>query len=112
MKLNQLDISTAFLHGDVKDNIYIKVPPDLEYYLQEIIDENKSNIEFQNQANKMLPDLSQIPIERQICHLIKALYGLKQAGRQWFYKLNTKLKDLGFHASLADPCINVSDTTN
>lgn len=110
MKLNQLDVSTAFLNGDLKENIYMQVPPDLESYLEEIIAENESNKELKTQANIMLKDLRQTPKEKRICHLNKALYGLKQAGRQWFYKLNTKLKDLGFHASLADPCMYVSDT--
>lgn len=110
MTLNQLDVSTAFLNGDIKENIYMKVPPNLKSYLKEIIDDNKENNEVKLQAKKMLTDLNKIPEDQQICHLNKALYGLKQAGRQWFFKLDAKLKDLGFKASLADPCIYVSES--
>lgn len=60
----------------------------------------------------MLRDLKRIPKELRVCHLNKALYGLKQAGRQWFRKLDTRLKELGFYSSLADPCIYISITGN
>ncbi|XP_076657790.1 uncharacterized protein LOC143361943 [Halictus rubicundus] len=37
--------------------------------------------------------------------LKKALYGLKQSGRQWFQKLDSKLKSFGLRAINADKCL-------
>jgi hypothetical protein len=40
-----------------------------------------------------------------ICHLKKALYSLKQAPLAWNHTLNAFLINLGFAATMADPCI-------
>jgi histone deacetylase 1/2 len=51
----QLDVSTAYLHADVEEEIYMEQPPGFEEY-----DENG---------------------EPLVCLLKKSIYGLKQAGR-------------------------------
>lgn len=40
-----------------------------------------------------------------VCRLHKALYSLKQVPCAWFSKLSTRLSELGFVASVADPSI-------
>lgn len=104
--LNQMDVSTAFLNGDIEEEIYIKKPENLEKFLLDIImDESKNedkNIFFN--AKKMLEDIRKSKTE-QICKLQKSIYGLKQASRRWFSKLDDKLKEWGFKPSHADPCI-------
>jgi hypothetical protein len=72
--LRQLDVSNAFLHGHLEEDVYIKQPPGYE--------------------DKALP--------RYICKLDKALYGLKQAPRAWCLRLSIKLQGLGFKASKVD----------
>jgi hypothetical protein len=72
--LFQLDVNTAFLHGDLTKEVYMKPPPSLHV---------------------THPDL--------VCKLQRPLYGLKQANRQWNTKLLTEtLISLGYIQFKAD----------
>lgn len=80
LEIHQLDIKTAFLYGELEENVWIQQPPGYE--------SGGSNI---------------------ACHLRKSLYGLKQAPRVWHGKLSEKLEALGFKISTADPALFIKD---
>ncbi|KAL9993337.1 putative RNA-directed DNA polymerase [Helianthus debilis subsp. tardiflorus] len=75
--LRQLDVQNAFLHGDLKEKVYLKQP--------------------QGFVDPLRP--------AHVCLLHKALYGLKQAPRAWFERLSSALLSLGFKGSKTDPSL-------
>ncbi|PKU73841.1 Retrovirus-related Pol polyprotein from transposon TNT 1-94 [Dendrobium catenatum] len=83
-KVLQLDVSNAFLHGDISEEIYIKQPPGFEDPTQ----------------------------PTAVCKLHKSLYGLKQAPRQWFHKLTSFLQQRGFGFSRSDPSLLIYNKNN
>lgn len=70
----QFDISNAFLHGHLKEEIYMSQPPGFP--------------------------ASTHP--SHVCRLHKAIYGLKQAPREWFDTFTNQLAKIGFSFSKAD----------
>ena len=61
----QMDVKNVFLHGDLYEEVYMKMP-----------------VGIPNPHNKF-------------CKLQKSFYGLKQASRQWFAKLAAFLQKQG-----------------
>jgi hypothetical protein len=72
--IHQLDVSNAFLHGNLQETVYCQQPSGL-------IDPN---------------------LPTHVCRLNKSLYGLKQAPRTWFLRFTTYLTSLSFVASKCD----------
>ena len=70
----QLDISNAFLHGDLTELIYMEQPQGIK------------DTTFPN----------------HVCRLQKSMYGFKQAPREWYHKLFGQLLRLGFTGSKTD----------
>ena len=82
-ELEPMDVKTAFLYGDVEEDIYVIQPEGFE------------------SAGK----------EGLVCKLKKALYGLKQSPRVWYNTLSTYLKELGFDTLSADLSVFTNGTT-
>lgn len=67
-QVHHMDVKTAFLNGEVKENVFVAQPDGYEK-------EGKEHLVYK---------------------LRKALYGLRQAPRAWYAKLNQCLTELGF----------------
>ncbi len=78
-EVHTMDVTTAFLNGDLEEEIYMEQPPGWE-----------------------VPGK-----EDWVCLLKKAIYGLKQASRQWNIKFHKTLLDLGFDRTYSDSGIYV-----
>jgi hypothetical protein len=76
LEFKQFDVETAFLHGDLKEELYARPPPDT-------------------------PDIK----PGQVLKLLKTIYGLKQASHAWGVKLNAAIKRLGYSQLASDECI-------
>jgi len=75
LELEQMDVNTAFLNGDLEETIYMEHP---EGFMEE-----NSNV----------------------CLLKKSLYGLKQSPMQWYRRFDKFLLKTGFLRSGYDSCV-------
>ncbi|KAE8686612.1 Methyl esterase 17 [Hibiscus syriacus] len=74
--LEQLDVKTTFLHGNLEEEIYMLQPEGFE-------EKEKKNL---------------------VCRLNKSLYGLKQAPRCWYKRFDSFIMCLGYNRLNAYPC--------
>ena len=81
LKLHQMDVKTAFLNGELKEQIYMRQP-------EGFTSENSS----------------------LVCLLNRSIYGLKQSARCWNTELHALLKEMGFEQLNSDACIYIHKT--
>ena len=77
LEVEQLDVKTAFLHGELEEQIYMSQPEGF-----------------------VIPGM-----ENHVCLLKKSLYGLKQSPRQWYKRFDTFMICNGFIRSSYDSCV-------
>ena len=70
-----IDVETAFLLGELDEEIYMEVPPGYEKE------------------------------DDDVMKLLKSVYGLAQAARQYYKRFIKALKKIGFVGGVADPCL-------
>ena len=80
--LEQLDVKTAFLHGDLEEDLYMIQP-------EGFIVQGQENL---------------------VCKLRKSLYDLKQAPRQWYKKFDSFMHKIWFRR--CDHCCYVKFSDN
>jgi hypothetical protein len=74
VKVYQMDVKSAFLNGELEEEVYIEQPEGFQL---------SENIDY-------------------VCKLKKALYGIKQAPRAWYSRLDKYLQQAGFRKGSAD----------
>ena len=77
LQLHQVDVTTAFLNGELEEEVYMQQPKG-----------------FVHEGEEHL-----------VCKLRKSIYGLKQSPRCWNAALDKQLRGMGFVQSTSDPCI-------
>ena len=73
----QMDVKTAFLNGDIEEELYMVQP-------KGFVDPQKAD---------------------KVCKLQRAIYGLKQASRSWNRRFDKVIKDFGFIQTHGEACI-------
>ena len=77
LKIHQMDVKTAFLNGDLEEEIYMDQP-------EGFVEPGQ---------------------ESKVCELTKSLYGLKQAPKQWHEKFDSYMIENGYKSNECDKCI-------
>ncbi|KAF0910082.1 hypothetical protein E2562_001318 [Oryza meyeriana var. granulata] len=75
--VHHMDVKSAFLNGELAEEVYVQQPPGF------VIDGQ----------------------EHKVYRLRKALYGLRQAPRAWNAKLDDSLMSLGFQRSITEHAV-------
>ena len=75
--VHQMDVKTAFLNGELEEEIYMDL-------LDGFVSKGQ---------------------EGMVCKLLKSLYSLKQAAKQWHEKFDRTLTSAGFVVNEADKCV-------
>ena len=82
LEIHQMDVKTAFLNGDLEEEIYMNQP-----------------------EGCIAPGQ-----EKKVCKLVKSLYGLKQAPKQWHEKFDNVMMSNGFKINECDKCVYIKTT--
>lgn len=77
MKIHQVDVCSAFLNGDIKENVFISLPKGFKEK------------------------------EGTICKLRKSLYGLKSSPKNWNDKFHNLMQNLSFSRSEYEYCLYI-----
>ena len=82
LAIHQMDVKTAFLNGDLDEEIYMEQPEGF-----------------------IVPGQ-----EKKVCRLVKSLYGLKQALMQWHENFDSVMMTNGFKIIECEKCVYVKNT--
>jgi hypothetical protein len=75
LEVQQMDVKSAYLNGELKEEIFMEPPPSFD-----------------------VPD-------SMVLHLVKAVYGTKQGGRVWYEEIREKLGTMGYQCTEADHAV-------
>jgi len=79
LELFQMDVKTAFLNGELDEEVYMDQP-----------------VGFEAKGD-----------ERKVCRLKRSIYGLKQSSRQWYLRFHDAITSFGFEMIEEDHCVYI-----
>ncbi|WCJ29450.1 Retrovirus-related Pol polyprotein from transposon TNT 1-94 [Euphorbia peplus] len=79
LELHQMDVKTAFLNGELNEEIYMEQP-----------------------VGFVVPGC-----EQKVCKLNKSIYGLKQSSRQWYIRFHNQMISNDFKILEEDHCVYI-----
>ncbi|XP_058810842.1 uncharacterized protein LOC131675743 [Phymastichus coffea] len=79
LEVCQLDVKTAFLNGELEEEIYMEIPDGL------MLDKHTK--------------------ENRVCKLHKAIYSLKISPKKWNQRFSTEVEKLGLQRDINEPCL-------
>ena len=79
LELHQMDVKTAFLNGDLDEEIYMEQPLGF-------VEKGKEN---------------------KVCKLERSIYGLKQSSRQWYLRFHNAVTSYDFQMIEEDHCVYI-----
>ncbi|XP_070022222.1 uncharacterized protein [Nicotiana sylvestris] len=82
LEIHQIDVKTAFVNGELEEEIYMEQPEGF-----------------------VVPGK-----EKKVRKLVKSLYGLKQAPKQWHEKFDQTILTNGFKINECDKCVYIKNT--
>ena len=86
LEVGQLDVKTAFLYADIKEEVYVKTAPGFETT-------KKDGVQL-------------------VMKLGKSLYGLAQSPQNWWKTIDPKLIEIGFVPLKSDSCVYIYNHNN
>ena len=79
-----MDVKTAFLNGELDEEIYMAQP---------------AGFEVQRHERKVCH------LKHSIYRLKRSIYGLKQSSRQWYLRFHDSITSFGFEIIAEDHCV-------
>jgi histone deacetylase 1/2 len=89
-KVMTMDIGSAYLNAEMKEEVYLTLEPEIAKVYCEIVPSAKAFLNRDGSAT---------------VRLRKALYGCVESAKLWYLHISSKLKKLGFVANQKDECV-------
>ena len=89
-----IDVETAFLYGNLTEQIYMTAPIGYDQVIQAL------------REDVIIPIDEEYDIgEDDILELLKTIYGLVKAAQEWYRRLKLKLLEIEYKQCMNDPCL-------
>ena len=109
-ELKHVDVKTAFLHGQLHEDIYMEVPEIPKMVMDELMKRAQERNIYDNNVLRNLHDGMKAKNENKVLKLNRSIYGLKQAAKEWHDKLKDVLIKSDCEQSTSDSCLFIANS--